>query len=386
MSADDSLLFIDANKYLDLYRMDQGKKLLDLLRSQVGCIFVTQQIVNEVKRNKIKVATEFLLKEKPKELKLEKVTLPNQLFSKKITDKYPSIINLIEAINQEIAKANNSQVNIKNQVNSLMFDIMKEIKCSEDEVSKTLSLIFDKAVPHSSEELQRARVRKELGNPPGKITDSIGDQLTWEQILTHFEGKKRLWIITKDRDYSEVYNNETFLNPFLYDELCSISSEPEVYLFEHTLKGIQHFVKTTGVKVEQSVTPQDVEEIEKEEESLSDLTHLNFLENLRQQISQQFNQQHQMSLDNRGYYNLLENSKLQFEQQENNFLKNFRQQIDRLNQQQNNFLQNIQLQVNQTDQFLEEAQEEKNEKPPASPSSSHEDDTGEKKDDEAQTE
>lgn len=69
---------------------------------------------------------------------------------------------------------------------------MKQISCSEDEVSKALIPIFDKAVAHSPKELQKARNRKEIGNPPGKKGDPLGDQLTWEQILTHFKGKKRL--------------------------------------------------------------------------------------------------------------------------------------------------------------------------------------------------
>lgn len=60
MSADDTLLFIDTNKYLDLYRTDKGKKLLAPLGEQVDYIFVTQQVVGEVQRNKILVAAEFL--------------------------------------------------------------------------------------------------------------------------------------------------------------------------------------------------------------------------------------------------------------------------------------------------------------------------------------
>jgi len=166
-------------------------------------------------------------------------------------------------INKEIKEVKN------NEVNTLMLDIMKEIKNSEDEVSKTLSLIFDKAIPHSSEELQRARERRELGNPPGKMTDSIGDQLAWEQILTHFRGKKRLWIITKDSDYSEFYGNETFLSRFLYNELCSISSEPEVYLFQNMVKGIRDFIKKTCLKDENSLTVEEVQDIENEEKSVN---------------------------------------------------------------------------------------------------------------------
>lgn len=272
MSGDDSLLFIDANKYLDLYRIDKGKKLLAPLGEQVNYIFVTQQVFNEVQRNKIQAAAEFLRK-KFKELKFETFNLPDHLSSTSI-DQRKDILQQMKEINQKIKKVNT-------EVDALALSIIEQISRSEDEVSKALSPIFANAVRHSPEELQRARDRRELGNPPGKSTDPIGDQLTWEQILTHFKGKKRLWIISRDSDYGTVYANKGFLNCFLYDELCSIASEPEVYLFEDMVEGINHFVDTTGVKAEKRLTPEEVEEIEKEEKSLPSLSKLNEDETLQ---------------------------------------------------------------------------------------------------------
>ena len=70
MSAEDALLYIDANKYLDLYRTDKGKKILGPLAEQIEHIFVTQQTVTEVQRNKIFVAATFLA-EKCKALHLQ---------------------------------------------------------------------------------------------------------------------------------------------------------------------------------------------------------------------------------------------------------------------------------------------------------------------------
>jgi hypothetical protein len=160
---------------------------------------------------------------------------------------------------------------LNDEVDGLALGIMEQIRCSEDEVSKALAPILAKAVPHSSEELQRARDRKELGNPPGKSVNPIGDQLTWEQILTHFEGKKRLWIISRDGDYGTVYSGKGFLNQLLYDELCKVSPEAEVYLFQDMVEGIKHFVDTTGVKAEKRLTSEEEEEIEKEEKSLPPL-------------------------------------------------------------------------------------------------------------------
>jgi hypothetical protein len=49
MSADDALLFIDANKYLDLYRTDKSKKLLAPLGEQVDSVECSSRWRSRVK-------------------------------------------------------------------------------------------------------------------------------------------------------------------------------------------------------------------------------------------------------------------------------------------------------------------------------------------------
>jgi hypothetical protein len=53
---DDALLFIDANRYLDLYRLVTAKKLLPAIKEQQEHIFITKQVVDEVQRNKLREA------------------------------------------------------------------------------------------------------------------------------------------------------------------------------------------------------------------------------------------------------------------------------------------------------------------------------------------
>jgi hypothetical protein len=78
--SDEALLFIDTMVYLDLYRTVNGKKALSpLLSEQAKHIFVTEQVVNEVQRNKIEAASDFLKKHFGI-LKLETFPLPNHLF------------------------------------------------------------------------------------------------------------------------------------------------------------------------------------------------------------------------------------------------------------------------------------------------------------------
>jgi hypothetical protein len=196
-------------------------------------------------------------------LKLQTFNVPDHLFGTS-AGQGRGILEQIGEIGKRIKKLNE-------EVDTLALSIIEQISRSEDEVSKALAPIFAKAVPHSPDELQRARARRELGNPPGKSNNPIGDQLTWEQILTHFKGKKRLWIISRDGDYGTVYDGKGFLNRFLYDELCKVTTAPEVYLFEDTVEGIKYFVETTGVKAEKQLTPKETEEIEKEEKALPPL-------------------------------------------------------------------------------------------------------------------
>jgi len=260
MPINDSLLFIDSNKYLDLYRIDKGKKLLTPLVEQIDYIFITQQVANEVQRNKIIVATDFLRK-KSKELKLQTLNLPDHLSDASADEKRKNILQGMSEVTQKIKTMNA-------EVDALVLDSIQQISRSEDEVSRALDQIFARAISHSPEELLRARDRRELGNPPGKIANPIGDQLTWEQILTHFKEKKRLWIISRDGDYGTVYGGKGFPNRFLCDELSKITCNPEVYLFEDIVEGINHFVDLTGAKADQRLTPEEVEEITREEKAL----------------------------------------------------------------------------------------------------------------------
>lgn len=108
MSAHDNLLFIDSNKYLDLFRTDKGKKLLAPLGEQVEYIFITKQVVDEVLRNKIQVAAEFL-GQKSKGLKLQTFSVPDHLSgsaggqASPVLDHMREIGDKITQVNREVA-------------------------------------------------------------------------------------------------------------------------------------------------------------------------------------------------------------------------------------------------------------------------------------------
>jgi hypothetical protein len=259
MPADDALLFIDANIFLDLYRTTNGKKALEPLAEQSKYIFVTRQVVEEVQRNKLAAIAEFLVNNL-KKLKLQTFQVPDHLFgtgggrNDAIRSQMSELLKQIEQVNREVGE--------------LALEIMQQVSRSTDEVSRALAPIFANAAAPSPEELKHARERKEFGRPPGKQRDALGDQISWEQILTMLRGKSRLWIISRDEDFGQDYGDQAFVNCLLQEEVRKVKSGAEVYLFRNIPDGIDDFVRLTGVPAKKRLSPQDAKELKKEEHAL----------------------------------------------------------------------------------------------------------------------
>jgi PIN domain len=223
------MIFIDANSYLTLY-WGEVKKVLPRLEELRDYIFVTQQIVAEVHRKKVEVAAGFFAQQvKNGKMELEQTQ-----------------------------------------------DLLGQVSQSKDEVSKTLAGIFSQAVEDTKDELQHARERRERGNPPGNKSDPLGDQLNWEQVLSHCQNKSGLWIITNDGDYATKYGSKheekMFLNAALYQDVArryEPEPAPEIFCFYKIIAGLDHFAAKTGVKVEK-LSSEEIEKINKEQESSLD--------------------------------------------------------------------------------------------------------------------
>lgn len=257
------VLFIDANQYLDLYRIVSGKKLLAALQEQRVYILVTAQVVDEVHRQKVKVTASFLA-DSVKKLELHSIAVPDHLLST-VDDRVVHIRDQLQKIREKVNET-------KEEFKKLTHDLLEQVSQSKDEVSKVLAGLFSQAVAPNEGELQRARARKERGNPPGKKSDPLGDELSWEQILSQCQDKPRLWIITKDSDYGTEHEGKIFLNAALYQELARLyQSEPAVFCFDNIADGLKHFADTTGAKAEKLPTPEETEQIKKEQESLPPL-------------------------------------------------------------------------------------------------------------------
>ncbi len=230
------MLLIDSNQYLNLYKTPRGKHLLAPLKEVKAHIFSTQQIADEVRRNKLKIAGAFL-NEQLQGCCL-RTALPDHLFD----ESTPGFSQLRADFKEVQRRIDDIQYRLK----TLTSETLRKIERSEDEVSIALQEIFAEAVPHSCNPCS-AYWRKQLGNPPGKKSDPIGDELTWELFLRRCAAKSQVWIITSDTDYFTKFNGELFLNSFLMDELRSACATPEVFCFDDLLKGLQHFRQTTGI-------------------------------------------------------------------------------------------------------------------------------------------
>jgi len=252
MVKSDVLIFIDANQYLKLYQMtnENGKEILNLLIELQDYIFITAQVVEEVQRSKLKVVAHRLT-ERVKQLG----EWPR--LSKYLIDASGGAIDSLLKKFKDFAQADEQT--------------LKLIQQSEDVLSKKLSVLFEKGtkLKYEREELCRARDRRERGNPPGKSEDPLGDQLTWEQLLGHFRGKSKLWVITEDVDYIVKHDGKPLLHAFLCQDLAQVSRKPlDVFCFTDPLTGLKDFVKSMELKAKSVPSEKKSEEIRKELDAL----------------------------------------------------------------------------------------------------------------------
>jgi hypothetical protein len=114
-------------------------------------------------------------------------------------------------------------------------DNLRSIARGLDDVSKILAPLFDVAVRETPEELARARLRRERGQPPGKDKNVLGDQISWEQILGAIGDQTDLWIVSDDSDFADKIGNELILKPTLRREVIEVSKSIDVRCFSDLL-------------------------------------------------------------------------------------------------------------------------------------------------------
>jgi predicted nucleic acid-binding protein len=162
-------VFIDTNILLDIYHLsgadlDELAKLVDLVKSGKVTLLVPQQVMDEFWRNREGVIADAL--KRFRESKAQ-ATIPNVLRS------YPSALKLRQAVDA-----------VNEMVRDLTLQVTADIHSNALKADQIISELFSSSEVHTVPEpvVSRARLRVDLGNPPGK-KGSMGDAINWEWLI-----------------------------------------------------------------------------------------------------------------------------------------------------------------------------------------------------------
>lgn len=254
-----NLIFIDANIYLRFFDSNskEFRRLLDDLIVVKSNIFVTQQIINEIERNKLNVFNQSISNYK-KNVGISKVNLPEHIDGNNTRK--------LEEWNNKRSRIEEDNKKLIKELDVIFEENISNISVSKDNVSIKLKSIFENISLASSEEITSARIRKEFGNPPGKRKDPIGDQITWEQLLNKISITNRIWIITNDFDFYTKFKTTCYLNPFLSQELLNKNAEIKINIFESLSDGLRHFFNSN--KILSKISENDFKKVIVEEKTI----------------------------------------------------------------------------------------------------------------------
>ena len=208
------VFFVDANALLELYgALDPQVDDIPPKLVEVGdSLFLPRQIADEVERGKLRVAEESIRRV------LAALKSPPPKLPVGLREHGKSLRSATEKLSATIALVKKSAAD--------HLDVVAE---SRDGLSVALDPLLAGAVEASADVVVRARDRRERGNPPGKATGPLGDQLAWEQLLEQATDADILWLVTGDGDFAT--GTPKRLNPFLYRELRAVAPKVRLRLY-----------------------------------------------------------------------------------------------------------------------------------------------------------
>jgi|HubBroStandDraft_4_1064222.scaffolds.fasta_scaffold13188_3 hypothetical protein len=254
-----NLLFVDANIWLDFYRVrnDTGLRLLEHIEALSDRLIVTYQLESEYKRNR-----QAALFEGMQELKA-----PPQI-------PRPGIFSDAAAAKIMARSVKEAEKRVK----KLRDRVVKALKdpAAQDPVYRSCQRLF-----HKTDDLTLARdntlrraIRRRAfrrflhGDPPRKRNDnSIGDAFNWEWMIhCATEKKAGLVIVSRDSDYGATMDKVSYINDHLRQEFSDrVSRKRKLLLYSRLSDALKVF---------------DVKVTEQEEQSESELVSRNpFLNN-----------------------------------------------------------------------------------------------------------
>lgn len=196
-------IFIDTNIFLAFYHFANDdlvelNKLIILLKQRKVVLWLPQQVVSEFERNR-----ETKISDALKKLGEQKLTSQFPLFCKAYEE-----YDELRVFQKEYDKKFTA---LRNRINQDVAD--KKLKA--DEIINTLFGLAE-VLATGEEIVNLARLRSDIGNPPGK-NNSLGDAINWESLLSKFPENNGIHIIADDKDYYSVIDKQSG-NPFLRAE------------------------------------------------------------------------------------------------------------------------------------------------------------------------
>ncbi len=185
-------LLIDTNVLLSFYAFTQDdltrlEKLVKWAESRDTEVLTTDQIKAEYLRNRGGKIAESV----------------KQLLSQRLDFQFPRLCDPYPEADQLRGLAREySQLH-----RDLITKINQETQAKQLRADKILDTFFSKAATLATTDaiLERARLRFECGNPPGK-RGSLGDAINWEALLDHAP-KGAVTVVTDDADYYSVFDS-----------------------------------------------------------------------------------------------------------------------------------------------------------------------------------
>jgi hypothetical protein len=184
-------LALDANTYLNFYSLtpsdvEELEKLIELIKLKKLVLYIPDQVVDEVRRNRARVVGELL-----KPVREARLQVPLPAMSAKSEES--------EALKKALADAKRAHSEYLEELTELAVNVMLPADRLIGKLYKAASLVSH------SDAFEAASRRKARGNPPGK-KNSLGDGIIWETLLAVVPDGEDLCLVSSDGDFASAFD------------------------------------------------------------------------------------------------------------------------------------------------------------------------------------
>jgi hypothetical protein len=224
-------VFIDSQIWLSLYDfssddLTQFSKLHDLVGRDIE-IVLTEQVFEEVKRNR-----ENKIRDALSAFRNVGTQIPNLCKGYEQYSAFRELQKHYQAAHKDLLKL-------------VEADIDKEALHADQVIER----IFSKLVPirRTNELVQSAKIRYEIGNPPGK-DKSYGDAINWLTLMECVPNGVDLFFVSGDKDYRSAVNDDR-MNGYLRNEWKDKKSS-DIFLYKSLTDFFNLHLKDIELKTE----------------------------------------------------------------------------------------------------------------------------------------